>query len=42
MATIGKRKAVALIRGKKVHGFFAWVIWRTFYLSNLPTTERKV
>ncbi len=42
MATIGKRSAVALIRGRKIHGFLAWILWRTFYLSNLPTNEKKV
>ena len=42
MATIGKRNAVAVLRGRKIHGFFAWVLWRTFYLSNLPTREKKV
>ena len=42
MATIGKRNAVALIRGKKIHGWPAWVLWRSFYLSNLPTREKKV
>ena len=42
MATIGKRNAVALIGGKKIHGVMAWILWRFFYLSNLPTNEKKV
>ncbi len=42
MATIGKRNAVALIGGKKIHGVLAWILWRFFYLSNLPTNEKKV
>ena len=42
MATIGKRNAVALIGGRKIHGFLAWILWRFFYLSNLPTREKKV
>ena len=42
MATIGKRNAVALIGGKKIHGILAWLLWRFFYLSNLPTWEKKV
>lgn len=41
MATIGKRTGVALLRDQKLHGLFAWVLWRTFYLSNLPTKEKK-
>ena len=42
MATIGKRVGVALIDGKKVRGFRAWLLWRTFYWTNLPTAEKKV
>ena len=42
MATIGKRNAVALIGGKKIYGVLAWILWRLFYLSNLPTNEKKV
>ena len=42
MATIGKKNAVALIGGKKIHGVLAWILWRFFYLSNLPTKEKKV
>ena len=42
MATIGKRNAVALLGKRKVHGLLAWVIWRYFYLTNLPTTEKKI
>lgn len=41
MATIGKRTGVALLRDQKVHGLLAWILWRTFYLSNLPTKEKK-
>jgi NADH dehydrogenase len=25
-----------------VHGFVAWWIWRTYYLANLPTIEKKI
>lgn len=42
MATIGKRVGVALINGRKIHGFAAWLLWRTFYWMNLPTNEKKV
>jgi NADH dehydrogenase len=42
MAEIGKRAGVATLFGFKVHGFTAWWIWRTFYLSNLPTTKKKL
>jgi len=42
MATIGKRTGVALLNGRKVHGFLAWVLWRSFYWAHLPTREKKI
>src|SRR5574337_101127 len=42
MATIGKRTGVALLNGKKIRGFSAWLLWRTFYWSHLPTREKKI
>jgi NADH:ubiquinone reductase (H+-translocating) len=42
MAEIGKRTGVATLFGVKVHGFVAWWIWRTYYLSNLPTIKKKL
>jgi NADH:quinone reductase (non-electrogenic) len=43
MAEIGKRTGVAILFGKiKIHGFIAWWLWRTYYLSNLPTTKKKL
>lgn len=42
MATIGKRTGVALLNGRKVRGFPAWVLWRSFYWAHLPTREKKV
>jgi NADH dehydrogenase len=42
MATIGKRTGVALVNGKQVHGFLAWLLWRSFYWSHLPTREKKL
>ena len=42
MAKIGKKTGVALVMGRKVRGFLAWAIWRQYYLSHLPTTEKKV
>ena len=41
MAKIGKRNGVALLMGNRIHGFMAWVIWRQYYLSTLPTREKK-
>jgi NADH:ubiquinone reductase (H+-translocating) len=42
LAGLGRRSAVAEIRGLKFSGFFAWWLWRTVYLLKLPGLERKV
>ena len=42
MAQIGKRTGVAQLFGHKFHGLIAWWLWRTFYLSNLPTINNKL
>ncbi|MGI0059138.1 MAG: hypothetical protein ACREBJ_05155, partial [Nitrosotalea sp.] len=28
--------------GRKVHGFAAWLLWRSFYWTHLPTREKKI
>lgn len=42
LASLGRRSAVAEIRGFKFSGFFAWWLWRTVYLLKLPGVERKL
>ncbi len=43
MAQIGKRSGVAILFGKiKLHGIFAWWLWRSYYLANLPTMKKKL
>jgi NADH dehydrogenase len=42
LAGLGRRSAVAEIRGFKFSGFIAWWLWRTVYLLKLPGFERKV
>jgi NADH dehydrogenase FAD-containing subunit len=42
MAELGKRTGVGDLLGIKVHGFIAWWIWRSYYLSNLPTIQKKL
>lgn len=42
MAEIGKRTGIAVLFGRKIHGFVAWWLWRTFYLSNLPKARKKI
>ena len=42
MAKIGKKDGVALLMGKEFRGFSAWFIWKQYYLSTLPTNEKKI
>jgi NADH dehydrogenase len=42
MAIIGKRSAIATIFGLHLHGFVAWWIWRTVYLSKIPRLDKRV
>jgi NADH dehydrogenase len=42
MAELGKRTGVATIFGVKSHGFISWWLWRTYYLSSLPTFKKKL
>ena len=41
MALIGKRNGVGIISGYKFHGFLAWWVWRLYYLSKLPSIQKK-
>lgn len=43
MAALGARKAVAQLPGDRViTGFFAWFLWRSYYLMRLPGLDRKL
>jgi NADH dehydrogenase len=42
MAAIGHRKGVADIFGVRISGLPAWLLWRAYYLSRMPTLGRKV
>ena len=42
MALIGRRNGVGILFGLRVHGFIGWCIWRFYYLSTLPTTQKKL
>lgn len=42
LAAIGRRTGVARILGVNFSGFIAWWLWRTIYLSKLPTLEKKL
>jgi NADH dehydrogenase len=42
MAAIGHRKGVADIFGVPLSGLAAWLLWRAYYLSRMPTLGRKL
>ena len=42
MAKIGKNDGVALLLGHEFRGLIAWFIWKQYYLSTLPTNEKKI
>lgn len=42
MAKIGKNDGVALLLGHEFRGLAAWFIWKQYYLSTLPTFEKRI
>ena len=42
MAKIGKKNGVALLMGRRIKGISAWFVWRQYYWSTLPTSEKKI
>ena len=42
MAKIGRKDGVALLFGHEFTGFLAWLIWKQYYLSTLPSNEKKI
>lgn len=42
MATIGHQRGVALVAGVPLAGLPAWLLWRAYYLSQMPTLRRKL
>ncbi|MBM3895160.1 MAG: NAD(P)/FAD-dependent oxidoreductase [Thaumarchaeota archaeon] len=42
MAIIGKRSGIASVFGINVHGFLAWWLWRSVYLSKISRLEKRV
>jgi hypothetical protein len=42
MTLIGRRNGVGILLGHKVHGFTAWFFWCFYYLSTLPTVQKKL
>ncbi len=41
MTTLGRKIAIAVMFGLPITGSAAWLIWRTYYLSQLPMLEKK-
>ncbi len=41
IATMGNKRGIASVLGVPVAGFPAWLLWRAFYLLQMPTTSRK-
>ena len=42
MAIIGKRSGIATFLGMNISGFWAWLIWRSVYLSKIPTLDKRI
>jgi len=42
MAAIGHRRGVAEIFGIRLWGFPAWLLWRAYYLAQMPIAGRKL
>ncbi len=42
MASLGGRRAVAEVFGRRISGFPAWLLWKAFYLTFLPGAATRV
>jgi NADH dehydrogenase len=42
MASIGHLKGVAGVYGVPLPGWLAWLVWRADYLSQMPSTGRRL
>jgi NADH dehydrogenase len=42
MASLGHTRAVALVFGFRLTGFFAWWLRRTYYLFQMPRWDRRL
>ena len=42
MATIGKRNAIVSIFGYNLQGFIPWMIWRAYYVLQMPSLGKKI
>lgn len=42
LVSLGRFRGVGEVRGIKVSGLIAWLLWRSYYLLRLPSVERRV
>lgn len=42
LVPLGRHKGIASIKGLKIHGIIAWMMWRGIYLMKTPRFGRKV
>ncbi|MCH7966050.1 MAG: NAD(P)/FAD-dependent oxidoreductase [Thaumarchaeota archaeon] len=42
MAIIGNKVGIATLAGHNISGISAWMIWRIYYLSKVPTFDKKL
>jgi len=42
LVPLGRHRGVAQLKGIRVHGFFAWAMWRAIYLLKTPRFGRRV
>jgi NADH dehydrogenase len=42
LVSLGRFKAVGDVLGIKVSGLVGWFLWRSYYLSRLPTLDRRM
>ena len=40
--SLGRHRAVSHLKGVRVTGFLAWVLWRAFFLYYVPSWDRKL
>jgi len=39
---IGNKVGIATLGGHSISGILAWMIWRAYYLSQVPTFDKKL
>ena len=42
LAALGHYKGAGQVYGFKIHGFLAWWVWRSYYLSRMPRWSRRL